>query len=143
VERFNVLDELVAAFDESAVDPLEAGTLRLLVPDDSADKLLLELSGRQARTQLEEDRTEPKLLTGAAQLEEACPPLGHDEHGPALVHKIGDDIDCGLRLACAGRRFDDEGITRPRSVDRQLLVVVGIEDEELIGGLALVNGREP
>ena len=84
----------------------------------------------------------PRVSSSAADLAQAGAPVPHHEDGLALIDEGPDGVDGGLGLAGARRAADHERVTGADGVDDVLLLGVGVEQQQFVGGIALVGARE-
>ena len=80
-----------------------------------------------AAVQLLAELAEPDLLEPALDRLERGHLLGDEQHGLAGVHRCGDQVRDGLRLAAAGRPLDQKIVAGAGRLERERLRGVGVE----------------
>ena len=132
-ESLAVVEQYAAEAHERFVDLDDTGPLRLLVATDRADEVAAQRR-RGRRDAGQADVGEP--LRDAAQ---GRPARAHDEHALVLRDEGAERVDDGLRAAGAGERLDDERGTRRDRRDDLLLLGIGVEEQQVGPGRALIG----
>jgi hypothetical protein len=143
VEAPHMLHELVAVPGERGVERLELRLDGLLVADEGADDGLAQLGRPGLAADLEHERAQVEPVEVLHELVEGAAALRGDDDALAVGGGAGGDVQGGLGLARPGRGGHDEADARGREVEDLLLGLVGVEDQDLLGRVPLVGGREP
>ena len=135
-----VVDEGLAGGAQFLVEVLGVRLLGTFVAYDGADKFgslrLRIVFGQQVVAQA----VDAGALEQGRELGERRTLLAHHEHGFAAADEGGGNIHGGAQRLGAGGRGHSEGETAHRGVDNVLGVCVRVEQEHLLGGVALVQG---
>ena len=132
----------VAVLDQGGVQVAQLGLEGLLVAHDRPDQLAFELQRRCVAGELEQGGVQPQGVQLGGDLAQAGTPVPHHQDGLALIDEGTDGVDGCLGLAGARRAADHERVPGADGVDDVLLVGVGVEQEQFIGGIALVGVGE-
>ena len=84
----------------------------------------------------------PRDFQLAGHFVQAGAPVPHHQDGPSGVHQGADGVDGGLGLAGARRAADHQRVPGAGGVNDVLLVRVGVQQEQFVGGVPLVHARE-
>ncbi len=133
----------VAVLDQGGVEVAELGLEGFLIAHDGPDQLTLELQRSGVPGELKQGGVQPQGVQLGGNFAQAGTPVPHHQDGLALIDQGTDGIDGRLGLAGARRATDHQRVPGTDSVDDVLLVGVGVEQQQLIGGIPLVGAREP
>ncbi len=127
-----VVEEHLSETHESVVDLGDPRLRRLLVAPDRLD----DVPAKRARCDGEARKADLREPVG--DVVEAGTPWAHHEHALVLGDEHADGVDDRLRPARSRQRLDDEGVARADLGDDVLLLFVGVEQQRVRRGRALI-----
>ncbi len=142
MQRTYVILQRVPVFHEGLVQVPQLRFGGPLIAHDRPDQLFLEAVTVEPGVELQDQRAKLHLIEPVDEIVEGVAPFGDDENLFAFGGEGSDGVYSGLRLPGARRGVDGEGGACIDEIEHLLLGGIGVQQQQLIRRMPLVNGSK-